>query len=227
MKFFLLVANSFLCLLCSFTLLAQPVPVASTEEDLPKDYLTKDFHAGRREALRAVMPQNSVVVIFAYPTRTFSNDVEYLYHQNPDMYYFSGYREPHSVLFIFKENQLDSAGNPYNELLFVQERNANAEQWTGRRMGAEGAKQKLGLQMALNGKEFKNFQIDFSKFDKIIYDRFPVDIPNGFDKADLFDLIEQFKQKSNFPAQLSQQNRFDSRLFREMTAKLREIKTPE
>jgi Xaa-Pro aminopeptidase len=227
MKFFLLVANSFLCLLCSFTLLAQPVPVASTEEDLPKDYLTKDFHAGRREALRAVMPQNSVVVIFAYPTRTFSNDVEYLYHQNPDMYYFSGYREPHSVLFIFKENQLDSAGNPYNELLFVQERNANAEQWTGRRMGAEGAKQKLGLQMALNGKEFKNFQIDFSKFDKIIYDRFPVDIPNGFDKADLFDLIEQFKQKSNFPAQLSQQNRFDSRLFRELTAKLREIKTPE
>ena len=81
---------------------AQPVP-AERDDDLPKDYLTKDFHAGRREALRSMMPANSVVVVFAYPTRTFSNDVEYLYHQNPDMYYFSGYKEPHSVLLIFKE----------------------------------------------------------------------------------------------------------------------------
>src|SRR5688572_29971159 len=160
--------------LLSFYSLAQPAPL-SKEDDLPKDYLSKDFHAGRREALRQSMPDNSVVVIFSYPVRTFSNDVDYFYHQNPDMYYFSGYKEPHSALLIFKNDQADSAGNKYNEVLFVQKRNAQDEQWTGRRLGTEGAKEKLGLNMAFNGDAFTTFSIDFSKFDKIIFDRLPDD----------------------------------------------------
>ena len=75
------------------------------QEDLPTDYLTKEFHAGRRAALRAKMPDKSVVIVLASPTRTFANDVEYLFHQNPDLYYFTGYKEPHSMLLVFKEKQ--------------------------------------------------------------------------------------------------------------------------
>jgi Xaa-Pro aminopeptidase len=115
-----------LSFLFSGFLFAQPAP-SQLENDLPTDYLSASFHAGRRAALREIMPDNSVLVLFAYPTRTFSNDVEYFYHQNPDMYYFSGYKEPHSVLFIFKNEQTDSAGNKYNELLFLQKRNPQAE----------------------------------------------------------------------------------------------------
>ncbi len=211
--------------LLSLTVIAQP-PAKQTD-DLPEDYLPKEFHAGRRDALRQIMPDNSVMVVFAYPTRTFSNDVEYLYHQNPDMYYFTGYKEPHSLLLVFKEEQTDSLGNTYKELLFVQKRSAQAEQWTGRRLGVEGAKEKLGFASAYNGGDFKQLPIDFSKFTKIIYDKFPVDVPNGFDNADLFDLIQQFKQKSKMPEQLTQQNRFDTKLYRDLTAHLREIKTPE
>ncbi|MBC7874807.1 MAG: aminopeptidase P family protein, partial [Ferruginibacter sp.] len=213
-------------LLLSTTIFAQPSPVQNNES-LPTDYLTRDFHAGRRAALREMMPENSVMVVFAYPTRTFSNDVEYLYHANPDMYYFSGYKEPHSLLLVFKEEQTDSAGNKYNELLFVQKRNAQAEQWTGKRMGTEGAKERLGFNMVYNGVDFKNFAINFSKFTKVIYDRFPVDVPNSYDNADLFDLIQQFKQKSEMPEQMTKQNRFDSKLFKDLTSQLRQIKTPE
>ena len=196
-------------------------------KDLPTDYLTADFHAGRREALRQIMPDNSVMVVFAFPTRTFSNDVEYLYHPNPDMYYFSGYKEPHSVLLIFKDAQTDSAGNSYKELLFVQRRSPQAEQWTGRRLGTEGVKEKLGIKTVYNNSEFNDYLIDFSKFDKIIYERFPVDIPNSNDKADLFDLIQQFKRKSGMPDQMTKQNRFDSYSYNQLTAALREIKTPQ
>ncbi|OSZ81585.1 Xaa-Pro aminopeptidase [Chitinophagaceae bacterium IBVUCB2] len=210
----------------SVSLIAQPAP-GDTEDDLPKDYLTKDFHTGRRIALRNQMPDNSVMVIFAFPTRTYSNDVEYLYHQNPDMYYFSGYKEPHSLLLVFKEEQHDSLGNSYNEILFVQKRNPKAEQWTGRRLGIDGAKNRSGIQTVYNATDFKNFNIDFSKFSKIIYDRFPADVPDGFDSADLFDLIKQFKEKSEMPEQLKEQKRFDNRLFIELTAGLREIKTAE
>ena len=205
-------------------LFGQPM---AKEDDLPKDYLTADFHAGRRAALRSTMPDNSVMVIFAYPTRTYSNDVEYLYHANPDMYYFSGYKEPHSLLIVFKEEQTDTEGNKYSELLFVQKRNAQAEQWTGKRLGVEGAKQKLGIKMAFNGTDFKKFNINFSSFSKIIFDKIPVDIPNGWDNADLFDLIQQFKEKAAIPEKINDDKRFDNLLYRELTAQLREIKTPE
>jgi Xaa-Pro aminopeptidase len=214
-----------ICIVVATFSTAQPIP--KDDNDLPKDYLPASFHAGRREALREVMPPNSVMVVYAYPTRTFSNDVEYIYHANPDMYYFSGYKEPHSLLLIFKEPQTDSANNRYTEVLFVQKRNAQAEQWTGRRLGTEGARGSLGIPMSLNGEEFKNFKIDFAKFDKILFDRFPIDIPNGRDNADLFDLIQQFRQKAAIPEDYSRDKRFDTRAFRQLTGMLREIKTPE
>ena len=226
-KKFISTAVSFvILLLVSSTGYGQPAP-SQNDENLPTDYLTSSFHTGRRVALRELMPPNSVMAVFAFPTRTFSNDVEYFYHQNPDMYYFSGYKEPHSLLLIFKEPQTDSAGNKYNEVLFVQKRNAQAEQWTGKRLGTEGAKERSGIDMVLNGADFKNFKIDFTKFGKIIYEKFPIDIPNSNDNADLFDLIQQFKQKTAMPETMTQQNKFDTRLFRDLTSTLRQIKTPE
>ncbi|MBI5371314.1 MAG: aminopeptidase P N-terminal domain-containing protein [Sphingobacteriales bacterium] len=207
-------------------LLASFSPSLFAQEDLlPTDYLGKDFYAGRRAALRAGMPDSSVAVFFAYPTRNFSNDVDYLYHPNPDMYYFSGYKEPHSLLLVFKEPRTDSAGISYTEILFVQKRNAQAEQWTGKRMGVEGAREKLGIDHVYNGEAFKNYSVDFSAFKKIIVDKLPADVANGYDKADLYDLLEQFRQKSGYAA--NNTGRFDNRLYYELTGKLRRIKTPD
>ena len=211
----------------AITLIAQPVQ-QPPEQDQPADYLSATFHAGRRAALREIMPANSVMVVFAFPTRTFSNDIDYFYHANPDMYYFSGYKEPHAVLFIFKSEQRASSANKFNELLFVQKKNPQAEQWTGKRLGTEGVKEKLGISKSYNGEEFKNTSIDFTKFDKIIFDRFPIDIPNSTrDNADLYDLVQQFKQKAVIPDDYSKDNRFDNSLYRQLTGQLREIKTPE
>ncbi|MGZ3776528.1 MAG: aminopeptidase P N-terminal domain-containing protein, partial [Mucilaginibacter sp.] len=119
---------AFLFSLCSLQGFSQS---AATDDGLPKDYLTKEFHAGRRDALRALMPANSVAVIFAYPERLFSNDNNYAYHPSPDLYYFSGYKETSGVLLIFKEMQHGADGD-YNELFFVQHRDPQQEQWTGR-----------------------------------------------------------------------------------------------
>ncbi|HEU5166729.1 MAG TPA: aminopeptidase P N-terminal domain-containing protein [Chitinophagaceae bacterium] len=200
----------------------------SAQDDLPTDYLSKEFHASRRDALRKLMPDNSVFIVMAYPTRTFSNDVDYFYHQNPDMYYFTGYKEPHSMLLIFKDEQKGATGSLYKEIIFVQKKDPRAEQWTGRRLGTEGAKEKLGFSDAYNGEDFKNAKIDFSKFDKIIFDRFPDDAgTDNRDNADLADLVEQFKKMANIPADVSKDSKYDNRLFRELTGKLREIKTPE
>ena len=135
------------------------------------DYLSPAFHAVRRQALRDLMPPNSVTVVFSYPVEVFSNDVDYVYHPNPDLYYFSGYREPNAMLLIFKEMQKDGDSS-YNELFFVQHRDARAEQFTGKRLGVEGVKSSLGFKRVYTGEEFGNFPIDFKKFN-IIHDILP------------------------------------------------------
>ena len=46
-------------------------------QELPKDYLTPEFHKERRAEVRAKMPPNSVAVFFANPIRNRANDVDY------------------------------------------------------------------------------------------------------------------------------------------------------
>jgi len=196
--------------------------------DLPQDFLSKEFHAVRRDSLRNRMPANSVAVVFAFPTRTFSNDVEYVYHQNPDLYYFTGYKEPHAVLFIFKEPQTHTDNTTYTELFFVQKRDASAEQWTGRRLGTEGVKNSLGISRTYNGEDFKDFSIDLNKFDQIIFDAFAADVEViKSSKGELSALMQQFRQKANIPEDYSKNKRFATGLYRQLTGALREIKTEE
>jgi Xaa-Pro aminopeptidase len=161
-------------------------------DNLPKDYLTKEFHAGRRDALRKLMPENSVVIIFAYPDRVFSKDVSYVYHANPDLYYFSGYNEPNAVLLIFKDKQADGS----NELFYVQHRDPTQEQWTGKRLGVEGVKSKLGFSNVYNSEDFVKSAIDFKKFSQVIYDEIPDDI-SGNEPGSLKELIDAFKLKAS------------------------------
>jgi Xaa-Pro aminopeptidase len=202
-----------------FTLLISAVQIHA-QENLPTDYLSKEFHKGRREAFRNLMPANSVAVVFSYPERVFSKDINYNFHQNPDMYYLTGYKEPDGVLLLFKEPQ---GAEKYTEVLFVRERNPQKEIWTGRRLGIEGAKSKLGFSTVYNGNDFNAFKIDFKKFDKIIYDKIPSDLEGNKSGFDLFGLLQIFKSK----AEITNENEASIKLFSTITNALREIKTPE
>src|SRR5690606_37352196 len=145
------------------------------QKGTPTDYLTSEFHKERREALRAKMAPNTIAVFFANAERNRSNDVDYIYHQDPDFYYLTGYKEPNSVLIIFSENQTSKDGKTYNEMVYVQERNALAEQWNGYRLGIEGVQNKLGIQTAFNGKDFLESGIDFTSFDAVYFKEFQND----------------------------------------------------
>lgn len=169
--------------------------------DLPSDFLTKEFHKERRSKFRENLPPNSLAVFFANPVRNRSNDVDYVYHQDPDFYYLTGYKEPNAVLFIFKEKQTGANGQLYDEIVFVQPRDAMQELWSGRRLGEAGTKERLGFQQAFNNIEFQKYKVDFSKFDQILFFDFKNDVrDDGEDPADLYDLIQQFKVKVNYPS---------------------------
>jgi Xaa-Pro aminopeptidase len=171
------------------------------DEDLPGDFLTKEFHMERRMKLRESLPQNSVAVFFANPVRNRANDVDYIYHQDPDFFYLTGYKEPNAVLFIFKDRQTAANSKQYDEILFVQPRDALRELWEGRRLGDAGTKARLGFEQTFNNGEFQKYNLDFSKFDQILFFDFNNDVrDDGADAADLFDLIQQFKAKVSYPS---------------------------
>ena len=211
------------------------VSLFAQNSDLPSDFLSKEFHKERREKLRANLPDNSVAVFFSNPVRNRANDVDYFYHQDPDFYYLTGYKEPDAVLLIFKNNQESVNKTIYNEIIFIQPRNEFREMWTGRRLGEQGVKDILGFKQAFNNSEFKNYNIDFSKFDKILFFDFKNDVRNSpRDSSDLFDIIVQFKAKVNYPeskgVSLSlepSKNNLDTKELAGLMAKLRGIKTTD
>lgn len=176
------------------------IGIQGIAQDIPSDFLPAEFHAARREAVREMMPANSVAVFFANAVRNRANDVDYIYHQDPNFYYLTGYREPNAVLLVFSEKQSTSKGSAFDEVLYVQERDPQAEQWNGKRLGVEGAKAKLGFEMAFNGSEFSGTSVDFKDFDTVLFFDFKNDYRNTGDGADIFDLITDFKKKADYPS---------------------------
>lgn len=215
----------FICIFLSVCCLAQ---IAWAQNE-PDDFLNKEFHKQRREALRKMMPNKSVAVFFASPVRNRSNDVEYVYHQDPEFYYLTGYREPHAMLLVFKEMQANSKGEKYNEVLFVQPKNAMMEMWTGRRLGTKGATTHLGFAQALSNQEFRQFKIDFSKFNKVLYYRLPTDVRRG----GLLRLMKEFKTKAQMLSGQAERprndpnNNLDTYALNRFMTRLRETKTEE
>lgn len=206
------------------------VNLAFCQSGNPTDYLSAQFHKERRDAFRAKMPANSVAVFFGNPVRNRANDVDYVYHQDPDFYYLTGYREPNCVLVLFSAEQMDKDGNKYNEIIYVQEKNPSQEQWTGVRLGTTGAKKDLGFGFAYNGAAFLKSGIDFTKFEHVLFKEFKDD--NGEssrrEKADLNKLIDSFKNQIGFKSTVNskKQNLDDSSISNYITS-LREIKTDE
>lgn len=176
---------------------------SSLAQDLPSDFLSSQFHKERRTLVRQKMPNNSVAVFFANPVRNRANDVDYVYHQDPNFYYLSGYKEPHAVLLIFKNQQTSPDGSSYDEIIFIQPRDEMKELWNGRRLGIEGVREKLELNQVFNNTEFQDYNIDFSKFGKVMFYEFENDVRNTKTEGDLYDLISSFKKKANYPSESS------------------------
>lgn len=187
------------------------------------DLLTKEFHRGRREALRKGLPDSACAVFFSNPERTRSNDTKFLYHQDPNFYYLTGLNEPNSLLIIFKEPQTFYDTIVTDELIFVQNRNPMQESWTGKLLGKEGVIKQLGFKYALLNEDFGDFKIDFSKFYKVYHtELFDDTHDDKDDKGDLYSLISHFREKTNY-----KRKNIDGFNLYGLMASLREIKQPE
>ena len=157
------------------------------------DDLGPEFHKKKRQEFRSLMPTNSVAFIFTSPIMKRSNDTDYMYHQDPNFYYLTGWREPHGVLVIFKDDQFDSEGS-YNEIMYVRERNEYREMWDGRRLGIKGAK-KMSFDRVKLRSEFIENTIPIENFTNILNTNIRDDVRDfKDDKYDLFNIRNKFQE---------------------------------
>jgi Xaa-Pro aminopeptidase len=198
------------------------IGVKNGVSDYDEDLLTPEFHKKKRDALRALLPANSMAVFFSSPVRNRSNDVNYEYHQDPNFYYLTGLTEPDAVLIVFKDQ--NSYGEVItNEIVFVQPRDSSDEKWTGKRLGAAGVKEKLGIETAFENTQFADFELHYNKFDKIFSMAIPDDVRDDkLDRGDLASMLKYFKRDVDSLGK--KLNKFELSTY---MAQLREIKTKE
>ena len=198
------------------------VPAAHfSNTDFEASGLDKNFHAKKREDLRAIMPENSVAVFFSSSIKNRSNDVDYEFHQDPNFFYLTGLNEPHALLFVFKEEQRVESFEA-KEILFIQPRDSMREIWNGRTLGVDKARDALGLKYVFGSGMFTEFDFDFYKFDKVFYivDHTSI-IDDVNNRRDLFSLKRHFVQMLD-----STKKNVDLDMLNEYMAALREIKEP-
>lgn len=92
------------------------------------------------------LPEGSVVVLPAAKHYYMTNDIPYVYRQNNDFSYLTGFAEPGSVMVLHKHN------NQTRFVLFVRERSEHSELWDGPRTGVERAPQAFGCDEAYDVK---------------------------------------------------------------------------
>lgn len=196
--------------------------IKSSEWTYDQGELPASFHAERRQALREKMPEGSVSVFFAGPVRNRSNDINYEYHQDPNFYYLTGYREPHAMILVFKD-KIKWKGEWTNEIVFVQPRDEGSEIWDGKRLGIKGAQEHLEIQTAMENYKFSEISVLFDDVENIYYLPGFDDIRDDQrDRGDLYSLKKHFQQKMD----RFEGTKNDTEL-NEWMARLREVKQPE
>lgn len=87
----------------------------------------------------AMMTPGSIAVVPAASVRLRNRDTEYLFRQDSDFYYLTGFAEPDALLVL-------SPGREHGEvILFCRDHDARAERFDGERLGPERAAEALGM----------------------------------------------------------------------------------
>lgn len=88
---------------------------------------------GRRRELMQLVGERSMVVVTSAPVRYRNGDVPYVYRQDSDFYYLTGFSEPESVLVLLPGRQEGES------ILFCRDQDEMRDRWEGETIGLESA----------------------------------------------------------------------------------------
>lgn len=103
--------------------------------------------ARRRAAVAAKMADNSIMVLFSAEPKLYTNDVDYVYRQENNLYYLTALKQNDATLVISKQ------GGSVTETLFIPKRIALREAWEGKMYSREQAMGVSGIKSVIESSE--------------------------------------------------------------------------
>jgi len=109
-----------------------------------------DELATRRKRVAAAIGPGAMLVMFSAEPRVYTNDVDYAFRQENNLFYLTNLNQKGATLVI-------TPGTQFPEILFLPRRNPAAETWTGHMYSAEEAAQLSGIKEIWADSEFEPF----------------------------------------------------------------------
>jgi Xaa-Pro aminopeptidase len=107
--------------------------------------------AARRARVAEKIGQKGMIVLFSTEPRVYTNDVDYAYRQENNLYYLTNLKQKGATLVLMP-------GNPQlPEILFLPRRDPSAETWTGHMYSPEEARARSGIKEVWENTEFEPF----------------------------------------------------------------------
>jgi Xaa-Pro aminopeptidase len=178
----------------------------------------------RRKKVLEMMADKSVMVLFSAESKIYSNDVDFMYRQENNLYYLTALKKEGATLVLTKR------GGETREILFLPKRNPQFEVWNGRMYSNEDAARISGIKTIVDAAEQKNF-LQALQEKKNFTSQNGVIIPPSFENLYLLlpesefdrDGMREFRQEYEFSQKISG---FNLRNAQEIFAELRLIKSP-
>ena len=144
----------------------------------------------RRDRVAQSIGPQSLLILFSTEPRVYTNDVDYPYRQENNLYYLTNLKQKGATLVLLPGN------TKVREILFMPRRNPATETWTGHMYSAEEANQLSGVREIWHTSEFdpfikalRNRQPYRPKAENIFMSDLPADMPltNDHGYTTLFD----------------------------------------
>lgn len=108
--------------------------------------------AKRRQQVAEKIGKNSMLILFSAEPRNYTNDVDYVFRQENNLYYLTMLKQKGATLVLLPGN-----GGAMSEFLFMPRRNPQNETWNGKMYAVEDAQRISGVKNVFFNDEFKKF----------------------------------------------------------------------
>lgn len=112
--------------------------------------LSGDLQARRAQVMTIIGP-DAMLILWSAPAQRYSLDIDYEYRQDSNLYYLTGVTQEDTILVLMPGNATR------REILFVKEKNAAQEHWTGRTLSTQDASARTGIHTVFTTGQFDLF----------------------------------------------------------------------
>ena len=170
--------------------------------------------ARRRSAVAAEMADDSVLVLFSAEPKLYTNDVDYAFRQENNLYYLTNLKQAGATLVMVK------SGGKVSQTVYIPKRIPAQETWNGHMYSHEEAAKISGIKNIVDSSERKAFLDNLKSGAATVAKNVYLLLPEGPNDSDG---MREFRVENEFSKQLSGRKATNAQ---PIFAKLRQIKSP-